>query len=57
VTQGNDQPFSPTARQFSTVLGAVKDAVPAPLRGGLRPSLTAPARGAASISGRGEGMV
>lgn len=36
-------PLRPLGRQFSAVLGAVKDM---PLRGGLRPSLTAPARGA-----------
>ena len=39
----------------SSVLAAVKDA--ARRRGGLRPSLTAPARAALAKSGRDEGMV
>ena len=39
----------------SSVLAAVKDA--ARRRGGLRPSLTAPARAALAQSGRDEGMV
>jgi hypothetical protein len=51
------QPSGPPGCKSSTVLGAVKDALRAPLRGGLRPSLTAPARGASPKPGRDGGMV
>jgi len=45
----------PNPRQPSSVLRAVKDATRR-CRGGLRPSLTAPARAALQGAGRDEGM-
>ena len=46
---------SPFCGEGAVVLAAVKDAA-APLRGGLRPSLTAAARVGAGCAGRDDGM-